>query len=265
MADIAPTDRQNPAYNKPNIFVVGVMKGGTSALHGFLCAHPEIFSGKTKEIHYFSMKEANGLDWYHKQFENAPPGKNYVDASPTYFDMMTGVAIASRINVYNPQSRILLIIRNPVERALSHFHHFKKVNKIEALQDMTPDEFFSRDFEQGMSGVRPVDHFLMRAINFSFYYRKAIIFRQVFGNRFRVVENASLEQEPNKTMAAAFRHVGVDPITDPRFSNRVYSNKSTSLDQLSAPVLMKLNRIFADDYSATCEAFNLKSDSAFKA
>lgn len=233
--------------NRPDIFIVGVMKGGTTVLHEFLCLHPEIFGGTRKEIHYFSLHDMEGPDWYHRHFEGLPPGCHYIDASPTYFDMAMAPAIPKRIDRYNPQARVVMMARDPIERAISHFHHFRKINRIPGLADMTPDDFFGRDFSRAIARTTPLDNCLMQTLEFSCYSRKAANYRTIFGDRFLVVENADLRTAPQDTMARVFRHVGVDPIEHPQFHALKYSG-GTSPDDISDRTRARLEAVLGADY-----------------
>ncbi|MFO1139112.1 MAG: sulfotransferase [Paracoccus sp. (in: a-proteobacteria)] len=237
--------------NRPDIFIVGTMKGGTTILHEFLGLHPEIHSGSKKEIHYFSLFEANGLDWYHDHFKDLPPGQHYLDASPTYFDMTNGKALPGRINAYNPEARVIMLAREPVERAVSHFNHLRKINKFPILQDMSADEFFSQDFELAFGQARPIDVYLNQCIDFSLYYRKALYYKAVFGNRFLMVHNEDLSQQPHDTMERIFRHIGVEPISSDQFNQRKYSHRGDGEGlPLSPTTIDRLNKVLGANYAA---------------
>ena len=239
--------------NRPDIFIVGTMKGGTTILHEFLAHHPLIHSGREKEIHYFSLYESKGLDWYHGQFEGLPAGQHYMDASPTYFDMTNAPVIPNKINAYNPDARVIMLSRHPIQRAVSHFNHLKKVNQINALDNVTADEFLSRGTDLAMAGTSAADIFLQHVLDFSCYYRKALHYNRIFGDRFMVIANASLSRDPQQTMQRAFHHVGVDPISSPAFGERKYSHMSKDEAQISAQTHARLTALFQPNYRAFCK------------
>nr|WP_281285400.1 sulfotransferase [Paracoccus laeviglucosivorans] len=244
--------------NRPDIFIVGTMKGGTTILHEFLGHHPEIHPGRDKEIHYFSLYEAKGLAWYHQQFEGLPPNQHYMDASPTYFDMAAAPTIPSKIDAYNPQARIVMLARHPIDRALSHFNHVKKVNKAPGVTEMTADEFFSRPIEHAISGTSAADIYHFQTLEFSCYYRKAIHYKRIFGDRFMVVDNANLSAEPQETMNRIFRHVQVDPITSDAFGQRKYSHMKKDSAVLSPKTRERLSEMFKPNYRAFCNVVGLE-------
>ncbi|WP_114347654.1 glycoside hydrolase family 99-like domain-containing protein [Paracoccus lutimaris] len=249
--------------NRPDIFIVGTMKGGTTVLHEFMALHPEIHAGTKKEIHYFTLFETKGLDWYHDHFKDLPAGQHYLDASPTYFDMATSMGLPARIESYNPDARVIMLARDPVERAVSHFNHFRKVNKIPALQEMSADEFFSRDLELALGQINPIDFYLMQCIDFSLYFRKAHNYRKVFGDRFMVVDNDDLSQQPQETMERVFRHVGVDPIRSEGFNQRKYSHQGDKSGlPLEPATIARLNKIFGANYNSFCNLTGLRNRNA---
>jgi len=126
--------------NKPkaNLFIVGAAKAGTTSLFQYLKVHPDIYMARVKEPHHFSSVEhpdpnmyglpTDNLE-YHSRLIKKPeeyarlmePGKDAVyrgEASPSYLYDQNA---AEKIFDYNNQARILIILRHPVDRAISHF------------------------------------------------------------------------------------------------------------------------------------------------
>ncbi len=101
----------------------GTQKGGTSALHDYLVAHPRIRMARDKEAHFFDYDElfASGrvsLPQYHAFFDPAP-GVLWGDATPIY---MYWRSAPVRIWHYNPRMKWILLLRNPIDRAYSHWN-----------------------------------------------------------------------------------------------------------------------------------------------
>ena len=156
--------------NKPSIFIVGTMKGGTTILHDYLCEHPKIKGGSQKEIHYFSLHYEKGTGWYNQHFSHLSEDFISIDASPTYFDAAHTNLIPKLIRNYNPASKAILLVRNPIERAISHFFHLKHVNKIPDIQKLQIDDFFARDVNLALAESDELDFCLMQVLWFSCYY-----------------------------------------------------------------------------------------------
>jgi hypothetical protein len=118
-----------PTAPEPRIgfLVGGVQKGGTSALARYLSAHPRLRLPTDKEAHVFDATDFDDA-WtpvrvdqrYANQFEDAAAGGLLLgDATPFY---LVHPRVVARIARYNPGMRWIVLLRDPVERALSHFH-----------------------------------------------------------------------------------------------------------------------------------------------
>jgi len=105
--------------NRPNLFLVGAPKCGTTTLYSWLSAHPEVFMPHVKEPHYFASPYGAPFDKkkYFALYENMPPNVQYAgDASVFY--MYSRIAI-ERIEEEIEDARYIVCIRNPREMALS--------------------------------------------------------------------------------------------------------------------------------------------------
>lgn len=112
----------------PNVFVVGAPKCGTTSLYMFFKEHPDVFVPKQKELHFFSFPEVSDtyyevrfvkiLEEYLSYFQGAERFKAAVDVSPSY---MFNELAAKRIYNFNPDARIIVLLRNPIDRAISHY------------------------------------------------------------------------------------------------------------------------------------------------
>ena len=108
----------------PNLFLVGAMKSATTSLHKYLDMHPDIFmSKKPKEPDYF-VKEINynkGMDWYLSLFDNAANEKYLGESSTSYTKAPEFGGVPERIHDLCPDAKIIYIMRDPIERAISQY------------------------------------------------------------------------------------------------------------------------------------------------
>ena len=114
-----------------NFLVIGAQKSGTTSLHEYLKAHPKIIMPKAKELDFFSSDKnyKKGIEFYHSFFaKNHEQDFLRGEASPQY---MYKEGIAERIYKYNPKMKLIMCIRNPLDRAISHFNmnRRKKIEK----------------------------------------------------------------------------------------------------------------------------------------
>jgi hypothetical protein len=107
----------------PNFAIVGAQKSGTKTLHHTLARHPEVFMPvEPEEIHFFDLEEnyARGMEWYEALFAGRRDEPRVGQTSPLY---MYEPSAIERLARAIPEIRIIAILRNPVDRAYSHYWH----------------------------------------------------------------------------------------------------------------------------------------------
>ena len=117
-------------FGFPDFLGVGVQKGGTTTLQKMLEQHPDVFLPAVKEVHYFTFNYIKGKSWYQRQFEQASANQCCGEITPYY---IFHPQAPERIHALNPQVRLIVLLRDPVERALSHFFHCKRLG-LESLE-----------------------------------------------------------------------------------------------------------------------------------
>lgn len=104
--------------NLPDFLIIGAMRSGTTSLYSALSAHPEVFVAPGKELRFFDLQYERGMDWYREQFQGSEGVVAAGEASQTY--MYDPVAL-ERMAAHLPDARLIAILRDPVERAYSHY------------------------------------------------------------------------------------------------------------------------------------------------
>jgi hypothetical protein len=106
----------------PNFLIVGAAKSGTSSLWHYLRAHPDVFVPSQKEIYFFDRDPVfkRGIDWYASLFAEAGSKKAVGEATPSY---IASPAAPERMASIVPNARLVAILRNPIDRAYSHYLH----------------------------------------------------------------------------------------------------------------------------------------------
>jgi hypothetical protein len=115
---------------KPNLFIVGAPKCGTTAMYEYLKAHPEIFMhDRIKEPHYFAKEfQVKGMDKYKDEktylsiFEAATDEKWIGEASVLY---LYSEEAAQNIWEFNPNAKIIIMLRNPVDMLYSLYYQYR--------------------------------------------------------------------------------------------------------------------------------------------
>lgn len=116
----------SPLRVLPDFIVVGGQRCGTTSLYHYLVAHPSVSPAFTKEVHFFDRRFARGLNWYQAHFPLRVfrRSRRQVlitgEATPYY---MFHPHVPRRISALLPEVKLIILLRNPVDRAYSHFHH----------------------------------------------------------------------------------------------------------------------------------------------
>jgi hypothetical protein len=103
----------------PDFVIIGTQRGGTTSLHAYLGAHPQVLIPSKKELHFITDRYERGLDWYLGQFPaGLPPATHTGEATP--YALFHPLA-PQRLRDIAPEAKLIVLLRNPVDRAYSHY------------------------------------------------------------------------------------------------------------------------------------------------
>jgi lipopolysaccharide transport system ATP-binding protein len=122
--------------------IIGVQKGGTTTLFHQLSQHPQIDNPAIKETHYFDLNYDQPVESYINQFKNRKKNTTTGEASPYYF---FHPHVAARVHKYFPDVKLVLLLRNPAERAYSHYQMARRAG-FETIE--TFEEAISKEDER---------------------------------------------------------------------------------------------------------------------
>ncbi len=106
----------------PGFLILGAQKAGTTALYAYLRRHPHITGPSWKEVSFFDRHWTRGEAWYRGNFPNVLRARGDLvgEASPSYlFHPLAPRRVAELV----PNAKLIALVRNPVDRAYSHYHH----------------------------------------------------------------------------------------------------------------------------------------------
>jgi hypothetical protein len=179
----------------PNLLIIGAAKCGTTSLHQYLDAHPEIAMSREKELNFFveGKNWDRGTDWYESQFR---PAKVRGEASPAYSAFPFYRGVPERMSRVVPDARILYLVRDPIERIVSHYRHRALTRPEmgslgEALEDPELCAWFVGVSRYSFQLERYLEHFPTEHV--------------------RVVDAAELENRRDETLSGIFSFLDVDP------------------------------------------------------
>jgi len=169
----------------PNLLIVGAAKSGTTSLHNYLNQHPDIFMCSPKEPHFLINKEIGkqrinkgiiDLKDYKSLFGEKAHLKYRGESSVMYLSFPE-IAIKNIKHYLDDDIKIIIMLRNPVERAYSGYQHVKRYNMMENLS-------FEDALELGEERYHDIKNFTpaSRYLELGNYYNQVNVFRKSFDN-----------------------------------------------------------------------------------
>jgi hypothetical protein len=202
----------------PNFLIVGAAKAGTTSLYDYLGQHPDLFFSDVKGSHFFSTTKAftaRNLDAYQDLFARHQGEKAIGETCVSYlFDPTSPARILATLGPV----RILISLRNPVERAFSHWQYFYNLGwedlTFEQALAAEGERFHSETFQRTCPAPVPSGYF---------YYRRGLYTAQVkryletFGTeRVKVIIFDEWVQDPVTTCQDIFGFLEIDPTFTPQ-------------------------------------------------
>lgn len=186
--------------------VIGGQKCATTTLFRHLAQHPDVYMPPQKELNFFVDAEAyaRGADWYHAHyFGDAPPGALLGEASPLY---LCDGSVAQRIHDTLPDARLLALLRDPIERAYSHY-------RMAVRRGLESESFAARIREQATRGKHGVDTLDPQRdyLALGEYGCSLAAYLRCFDRRqIRVEFTEDLARQPEQVMRRISDFIGVD-------------------------------------------------------
>jgi len=195
--------------------IVGAQKAGTTALHRYISHHPQLFLPANKEIHFFddetlkwskhdicTGEEMDSYRNYHLHFRHASHQQIWGEATPIYMYWWPSI---ERIWSYNPAIKLVIVLRNPITRAYSHWN-MERRRQAEQLD-------FQQAIEQEQERCRtalPLQHRVYSYLDRGYYSSQLRrIWRFFPPQQTLVLKHEQLLHEPAETLARVFQYLGV--------------------------------------------------------
>lgn len=143
----------------PDVVVIGGQRCGTTSLFRYLAAHPDIVRPRSKELNALSLHYGKGAGWYAGHFPGKQPHQRALEASPLY---LADPRVPARARERLPDALFVALLRDPVERAYSHYLHnlevaAEKLSFVEAL-DAEPGRLAAAE-RAGLGSRRGIELF----------------------------------------------------------------------------------------------------------
>lgn len=180
----------------PNFLGIGAARSGTTWIARNLEQHPDIFLPSKKELHFFDRHYDDGIASYEQEFAGWTGQKAVGEITPAYLHTEE---VAARIHAHLPAARLIVCLRNPIDRAYSSYWK----------QKASFPENTKGSFEEQLA-VRP------DMIQVGFYYDHLMRYLRLFRReQMHIVLNDDIEGQPDEVLRGLYRFLEVDDTFKP--------------------------------------------------
>lgn len=215
-----------------DFIICGTQKGGTSALDAYLREHSEICMADMKEVHFFDndsffRNSKSDYSKYHSFFSPKPSHKLIGEATPIY---MYWRKAPKRIWQYNPNMKLVVVLRNPIDRAYSHWNmeRTKKIDRLPFWDAIQKEQERCRE-------ALPHQHRYYSYIDRGFYLEQLQRLWKYFPkDQVMVIKNEYLRKQPHKAIKDVCDFLGINHFSDIKIRDvhsRPYKSKMTDKEK----------------------------------
>ena len=240
----------------PNLVVAGVVKGGTTSVYSYLSLHPEICCSSVKETCYFLVHRYG--QWDNRYQDSSDPYQQYcqyfahcedrryiLEATPGYFEGGQRVAGAIQDQL-GDKVKILIILRDPVDRFLSFFKYKKSM--LEVDKTISIEEYIQQCQELPMEEKLKEENDTYWGIEGGFYDKYLPDWFEKFDRNLKVVFFDDLKQDPRSFLIDLCQWLQIDPTIYDTASlgveNKSVGYKNKLLQQLALNINTRLEKFW---------------------
>jgi len=236
---------------RPSFFLLGASKAGTTSLHYYLAQHPDILMSDPKEPPFFRLEYERGPEWYWRTYFRRYAGQRAAgDGAPQNLHLPF---VAARIAATVPDARLIVLCRNPVDRAVSAWRHNvrlgaeplpfsaavdKNLRRLQQGDTLQADDSVRRYLEigarEGNAGLQREYGFYVEPGHYAEHLER---YRALFGaDRLLLLFFDDLVADPSAVTARAVSFLGLPahPLRDSRPQNEATSPGAARLNSLIA-------------------------------
>ena len=233
----------------PDFLIIGASKCGTTSLYYYLSHHKQILFSHKKELNFFKKYFNLGIDWYLSHFPTITDRENFLtgEATPNYLRFPI---VAERIKQYCPHIKLILLLRNPIDRAVSWHYHKQKLgltndNLEQAInQEMKLLETLSESDIVNF-GFKQTDNI----ISGLYYYQIKAWMKYLPRQNFLILKSEDFYCAPETSMEQVFTFLGlsVHKISRyPKINSSFYGSIDRDLRETLSRYFQPYNKLLED-------------------
>ena len=238
---------------KPDFLIIGVQRGGTSSLYRYLMEHSQIAAPVDKELQFFTFNFHRGWDWYISQFPSFEDNRDGTisadkkiitgEASPYYiFHPLT----PERVKKWCPEIKLIVLLRDPVARAISHYHHCIRFR----LESLPIEEAFAQEFSRLAQETEKLkadpeyysyNHQHLSYLSRGRYMEQLALWRAHFPpEQFLILQSEAFYANPTKILQQVTDFLGISAFE----LSEYYPHNQAEYPQASASIISNLSKYF---------------------
>ena len=242
----------------PAFLCLGTQKGGTTSLHRLLAQHPQVFLPACKEVHYFSLHDQQPLSWYAEHYAAAQPDQRCGDITPYY---LFHPRAPQQIRRVLPEAKLIVLLRDPVERALSQVFHAQRHGfeplELEAALAAEADRLIGAEERLREPGTTDYSHQKHTYVGRSRYEQQLSRYEALFPARqLLVLRSEDLFSSSEQSWERIQEFLGLDPLPLPAPLERANAGRGEA-EALPEQVRDQLRHALASTAAAMQERYGI--------
>ena len=230
-------------HTTPDFYIIGFAKCGTTSLFEYLISHPNVHPPKGKEIDFFDRLYSRGINWYkvgfpfkiQKFFDTVFLRKKFLtgEATPRYIEHPHAI---NRIKEITPNAKFIILLRNPIDRAHSHYTMIYRRNSesssfVDAIEN--EKERITEPFNKMLNDSNYYSDIYFRHayLHRGIYVDKIKRWMEVFPKeQFLIIQSEEFFKNPSKIYNDVLEFLGLIPFSIGEFKIKGKVNKNRNID-----------------------------------
>jgi hypothetical protein len=229
----------------PDFLIIGAMKCGTTFLYHYLNEHPEIEMSRVQEVNYFSRHYYRSK-WYYRSF--FPFKSKGMKSGESGIHYIFDPRCAARIKKDLPNTKIILLMRNPIDRAQSHYnqiHTIDPANDFEHAIELEQERIGRLQEKIANSKYyTSVEYETYSYANRGLYFEQLSIWLKHYKlEELLIIKSEDMYADPKKVFERVYKHIGVSV----NFPKNIKPQNSREYEPMSVSLRNKLKAFYAED------------------